>query len=712
MYLFHWFIGLLVYGISTCVLADDAWRPVEDRNLSIASGNILDFSAICGVRKEEQAHFFCASQPFGVVEGFPDHATADAYARQLHLHGYNLARFHFVDNVLMAGRTRDFDFDPVQLDRFHYFLAALKKEGIAWMLDGLTSWNGAYGDVGRDRWAKKRNVKAGIYYDPDQQAHWKELIRRILGVRNPYTDLRILDDPALYGVILVNEGGLNHIINLDADLELDHLFKQWLIKRYGTVEAAQRAWGMHGPKGDRISLPRRVWTASPWVNDAQRFYYETQLEAFNWMSEYIRGLGYRGPLTAYDNWPNLQDQATRAHLQWVDMHAYHDQPLPFVQTGSRIEQDSSLAGGIEYMRRLSSARYWGRPYTVSEYGQPFWNRWRYESGLAIGAYAAFQGWDLICRHGSGPIELTYGTGKSSRRKVIYPFGIGMDPVERANETLAALLYLRGDVRSAKHRVGIHLSEKYVFDKRGGIGRLPDGVTRLGLITGIGLVWDDHKPDIRLDALIEPGGRMPTLANKLAAKAGLSGEQSFPELLGGLQKRGLLAGNKSDGKNKYVSDTGEIVLEPIAKTLKVITLLTEAAAFEHAPGKLDALTISRSSGPGLVAASSMDGRKLDQSRRILLILATDARNSGMRFADAEARELAALGSLPVLMRTMRVDVQLRHAEPARLALYALRLNGERAEKLPLSIKADAVAINLDTAVLQHGPTTFFELVANE
>jgi hypothetical protein len=175
-------------------------------------------------------------------------------------------------------------------------------------------------------------------------------------------------------------------------------------------------------------------------------------------------------------------------------------------------------------------------------------------------------------------------------------------------------------------------------------------------------------------------------------------------------RGLLAGNKSDGKNKYVSDTGEIVLEPIAKSLKVITLLTEAAAFEHAPGKLDALTISRSSGPGLVAASSMDGRKLDQSRRILLILATDARNSGMRFADAEERELAALGSLPVLMRTVRVDVQLRHAEPARLALYALRLDGERAEKIPMtSVDGSSVIFTLDTGALASGPTTFFELI---
>jgi hypothetical protein len=610
----------------------------------------------------------------------------------------------------MQGRTRDFDFDPVQLDRFHYFLAALKKEGIGWMLDGLSSPNGAYGDVGGNRWAKKRNLKAGIYHDPSQQAHWKELVSRILGARNKYTDVRIIDDPALFGIILVNEGGLNHIINLDASPEMDRMFEQWLIRRYGSIAAAGHGWGLHGLKGESTTLPRKIWTANPRVIDAQRFYYEVQQVAFQWMGKHIRDLGYEGPITAFDNWPNLQDQATRAHLPWVDMHSYHDQPLQFVRPGSRIEQSSSIEGGLEYVRLIASARYWGKPFTVTEYEHPFWNRWRFESGLAVGAYAAFQNWDLICRHGSGPIELAYGSVKNSRRKAIHPFSIGMDPVARASETLTALLYLRGDVRPSRQRVGIRLSEDYVFDRRGGIGRLPADLTKLSLITGLGLVWSDRKPQIALDAVIEPSGKLPTVANKLAEKVGLGSEQSLAETLAGLRSRGLLAGNKSDGKSLFVSDTGEIVLDTSARVLKVITPRTEAVAFAATPGRLDALTVKKSSGPALVAASSMDGASLDKSGRILLILASDAQNSGMKFADAEERELVQLGGLPVLMRNVSVDLQLRHVDPARLVLYALRLNGERAEKLPLKYGSEnSVFIVLDTMAVKHGPTTFFELV---
>lgn len=704
-----WLICLSAISISSVVHASDEWRPVISRDLQLKSGSILDFSEITKARSGSQARFFCASQPFGIERGFPDHTTADNYARQLRLHGYNLARFHFVENVLMTGRRGDLNFDPIQMDRFHYFLAALKREGIAWLLDGMTSWNGAFGDVGLDRWAKIRNVKAGLYYDPDQKMHWKEMIRRILGAYNPYTARKIIADDNLYGIILVNEGGLNPVVNSDSDSGLDRLFERWLINRYGSTEAATKRWGTKGPRAGNITLPRRVWNVNPWVVDAQRFYYEAQTESLRWMSEYLRDLGYQGKLSAYDNWTSLQDQATRAHLSWIDMHDYHELPSRFAQPGSRIQQTSSLERALEYVRNLASARYWGKPFTVSEHGHPFWNQWRYESGLAIGAYAALQGWNLICRHGSGPIELAYGAGTNSRSKAIYPFGIGMDPIERANETLSALLYLRGDVKEANHRIGVQLSEPYAFEQKGGIGQLPTAVTQLGLVSGIGLLWGDEKPRVHLDAIIKQGEMSPNGEGSPAAIAALTHERSFGELLIGLQRRGVLLGNISDGSNIFISDTGEVILEPLKRTLRVITSKTEAVAFDRAPGRLDALTVIDSSGPGLVAASSIDQEPLEKSTRILLILATDARNSNMRFADAGERELLDLGSLPVLMRTVRTSLRLRHARPADLNLYALQLNGERAERVPLEIEADAVRFKLDTAALNSGPTTFFELL---
>jgi len=709
----------------------DGWRVLGDRSLEVVEGSALDFSGLvtagpAGAKGEVQAgtdghlrfasdtrpqRFLCASQPYGVEAGFPDHETADRYARQLRMHGYNLARFTFIDNVLMNGMVKDFDFNPVQLDRFHYFLSALKREGIYWVLDGLTSWNAAYGDAGRNRWVQRRNVKLGVYFDPDQQAHWKGLIKRLLGTVNPYTGMRILDDPALMGVILVNEGGLNALINQAPSPDMDRLFAKYLTARYGSVAAAKRHWGPLDTVSSDATLPRGVWVKSEKMIDAQRFYYDQQLKTVTWMTAYIRGLGYKGLVTAFDNWPTLQDQATRANLAWVDMHTYHDNPSVYARPGSRIKQTSSLEDALGYVRNAATARYWGKPFTVSEYDQPFWNRWRFESGLAMGAYAGFQGWDMLCRHASGPIELAYGAKDSNQRQAIYPYGIGMDPIARAGETLAALLYLRGDVQTARTRIGLRLTPEYVFDQQGGIGHLPDDLTRLGLITGIGLVWQDAKPKQPLDAVVDPQGVSPTLVNKFMEKVGLGGAESqLSAVLANLRKRGALAGNPSDGKNYFESDTKEISLDVGARVMKVITPRTEATAFAVAPGKLNALSVQKASSPALVSASSLDSEALGKSLRILLILASDARNSGMQFADKNDEELVRLGGMPILLRNIRVELALRHENPAGLSLYALKLNGERGQKIPITVLDGAsAAFTLDTGALAAGPTTYFELV---
>lgn len=724
------FLILMALFKPTLAQVPDGWRVLEDRSLEVVEGSALDFSALvatgpAGVKGAVQAgtngnlrfvsdarpqRFLCASQPYGVEAGFPDHETADRYARQLRMHGYNLARFTFVDNVLMNGMVKDFGFNPVQLDRFHYFLSALKREGIYWVLDGLTSWNAAYGDVGRNRWVQRRNVKLGLYYDPGQQAHWKELVKRLLGATNPYTGMRILDDPALAGVILVNEGGLNALINQTPSPEMDSLFTQYLVARYGSVGTAKRHWGSLEALSSQVTLPRGVWVKSAKMVDAQRFYYDQQLKAVTWMTAYIRGLGYQGLVTAFDNWPTLQDQATRANLSWIDMHTYHDNPSVYARPGSRLKQTSSLEDALGYVRNAATARYWGKPFTVSEYDQPFWNRWRFESGLAMGTYAGFQGWDMLCRHASGPIELAYGITNSNQRQAIHPYGIGMDPVARAGETLAALLYLRGDVQPARTRIGLRLSSEYVFDQQGGIGYLPDDLTRLGLITGIGLTWQDAKPKQPLDAMVDPMGVSPTLVNKVIQKVGLGSESQLPAVLTNLRKRGVLAGNASDGKKYFESDTKEIFLDTNARVMKVITPRTEATAFAEVPGKLNALSVQKASAPALVSVSSLDGEALERSHRMLLIVASDARNSGMQFADKNDEELVRLGGMPILLRNIRVELVLRHENPAELSLYALKLNGERGQKIPITaLDGTSAVFTLDTGALAAGPTTYFELV---
>jgi hypothetical protein len=198
------------------------WVPVRETSLVVPKGSALDFSflgteAAAGAEGRVIATgsgrlavpFHCASLAWSPASGsFPDHATADLYAEQLRVHGYNLARFHFVDAILMTNRDRDFDYDPVELDRFRYLMAALKRNGIYWMIDVLTSQNGAIGGVYPDRWEDKHGLKLDVHFDAAARAHWHRLAETLLATQNPYTGIAPLKDPALALVILVNEGGM------------------------------------------------------------------------------------------------------------------------------------------------------------------------------------------------------------------------------------------------------------------------------------------------------------------------------------------------------------------------------------------------------------------------------------------------------------------------------------------------------------------------
>jgi hypothetical protein len=616
----------------------------------------------------------------------------------------------------MAGRDKDFDFDPEQLDRFHYFMAALKREGIYWMLDALTSWNGAYGDVGQDRWASKRNVKLGVYLHAEDQEHWRKLVDKLLAEKNPYTNLSPLQDPALAAVNLVNEGGLNSLLNHKPSEELNQRFTKWLDKRYGSVEKAAKKWGVVQVIDRPVALPHKEWSASSKMADAQRFYFELQADTARWMTAHLRSHGYKGLISSYDNWFTLQDIATRAQLDLVATHAYFDEPSSWVKAGSSIEQVSSLQDKVPYVRDLAVGRYWNKPYAVTEYDQPFWNRHRFESGLAIGAYASLQDWDLICRHASGPIQLAYGERPSSRHQYLFPYAIGTDPVARAAETLAALLFLRHDVKPAAHQIAVNLTPAYVFGKQGGIGFLPADINQIGLVTGLGVFWDGKpKASAKYELLINPMEGTSTKIDKILRRLKLlltnDPGSRWQDRVAQLRKAGILTVNNatSAGKGILQSDTGEILLDTKDNTLQVSTSRTEAVAFDkELPKSSRRLEIKEVSSPALLSASSLDGAPLEKSARILLIFATDARNSGMEFADASEKVLRKLGGAPVLIKSSRIRFQIKHAHPEKLRLYALRLNGERGSELPFKRKGDTLDIVLNTADLPDGPTTYFEL----
>jgi len=186
----------------------------------------------------KRQRFFCAAMMFTPVQGyFPSHDKSDELARALRLQGYNLVRLLNIERSLITGKAQDFSYDDQQMDRWLYFLAALKREGVYWMLDLATSHNGSYGDVGTKRRLKgKHQLKLAVHYSDKAQYHWKQQLGKIFDRINPYTKQKILTDPALLAVTLFNEGGLNFNTRKTIPDGLKQTFYAWLAEFHAQVK--------------------------------------------------------------------------------------------------------------------------------------------------------------------------------------------------------------------------------------------------------------------------------------------------------------------------------------------------------------------------------------------------------------------------------------------------------------------------------------------
>lgn len=692
-----------------------SWVPVRETSLEVAAGSPLDFSGFLKsgpvdpsnrvvvnpagrlARADapgDPARLMCASLAWSPASGgFPDKVTADRYALQLRRHGYDVARFHFVDAALMAGRQKDFDYDPEIRDRVDYLMAALKRNGISWILDGLSSWRGGYGRFD-DRWDPTSDIKLRILVEDDAFEHWRRLTETILGRVNPYTGVKAVEDPALVLVIPVNEGGIEFDSILREKAGVPHYsallvpkWNGWLRARYGTTAKLSAAWG-GAPSGERVEdgsmkLPTSRYEKSARMRDLQAFFVDVETKAAARMTAALREIGYKGPIAPYNNWPSVQTALSRQGQDAVALNAYQDWVGGY-QPGSKIGQVSSIADGASYVRMMAGGRWLGRPFVISEYDHLFWSRSRYEAGLVFPAYAALQGWDAICRHAHGPIVLSYGEPFPHKKQML-PYAIALDPVARAGETLSALLFRRGDVAEAKTVVP--------FAVRGetDLGasmqtREPDPLTRLALVTKIGL-----KP---ADALA------PT---ELFVRQPRDAAQGL-EILAQLDRRGVLkAGAGDPAAGVYESETGEIRLDEPRGRITVATPKTSAVAYGalDAPISIGPLTVGGASVGGLLAASSLDGQPVAKSRRVLVIFATDARNTGMKFRDRARKVIEDFGRLPVLIRRGEIDLKL--GGKGAWLISPVGLDGVVGQ--PMATGDGDVSVRLSN-VTGQGPTTFF------
>lgn len=723
------------------ITAGDDWKPLPDTELTVKAGTALDCSAwidhapaggrgrviarpdgtlAFASQPDKPVRFFCCS---GFPTGNPDEidALADTIVRQ----GYNMVRLHFLDQFLagqweMWGKTLSpegqaaFDqgleaghsfFNARNLDLMDRFVAALKKRGVYLYVDALTSGTGCYP---ANCWYKNNGVvdlKARLFYDPVARRHWHHSVKAILTHVNPYTGTSFATDPQVVAILGMNEPRLYIDQKEIADGVLP-LWRAFLARRFATVAAYRDAWG-HDASAvtDFDQVP--LFTQTEMWHDRKRgiiadFLNQLEQDTSQWMENEVRSFGYQGMFTMYDWEHNLRLYPPRAGVDMLSMHGYFAHPNKGIQPGSKTSPGSALADTLNWWRGIASARIAGKPLAITEYGQVYWNRYRYEEGLSVGAYASFQDISVLAAH-AWPVAL--------KPAKIKPFAVGLDPVARAGQVVTGLIFMGRAVTVAPHRVDIPLSKDLALDH--GEMAVSGDQSRIGLLTGLAVAVDGHTSSVPASLQLPLGDGAKTLDAAFYSTVVDTDGGTFAGAVAQLRTHGILPpDNRTDPNQKiYENETGQLLLDARHQQLTVHTprLVGICLTKIDGPARAGELMVQNASVPASITVASRDGRTLDVSRRLLVVIATDARNSGERYDDADGVTLIQLGTPPVLWRTGRFSIDItRNSDAPALRAWSLAMDGTRRDELKVTGDATRIHLEIDTAAWPAGPSPFIEL----
>ena len=461
----------------------------KDGHLYFADGRRAKFWGVCMCGREVM----------------PTHEQAEKIAVHLAKMGMNIARVHALECAIFDPRFDDTQhLSAEMLERMDYFIAQLKKRGIYTFFDWHTYWRPRKGD--------------GVA--PRQLYHWTMLDERFVELhksyarvlflhKNPYTGNRYVDEPAVAAFEIINEKDLfspfhdNKLRNAPDMLRLKEALKtrwnRWLTGRYGNAAGLRRVWtnsaGECGlgagedPLKGTVEIPLPATELGSWdrdykgtkgtarASDALLFCYEVQTDCFLKLREFLRAIGVRAPISGTNWYMNVRPNVrSNAQMDFTESHAYwtHARPWPPSRAKSAATNNVAMLSCSPtttdtLIYRLGRGKVPGKPFMVTEWNFDSPNEYRCEGPIEMAAYGALQDWDGIICYG-----YYCGWGRSWDEAAKFePLGMFIgseqiynDPSLICQFPVAAAIFLRGDVRAAKHVVDIGYSKTDTFYAQG------------------------------------------------------------------------------------------------------------------------------------------------------------------------------------------------------------------------------------------------------
>ena len=606
-------------------------------------------------------------------------------ARILAKRGVNLVRVH---HAVFDGTG---EVDPTAVQRAFDVVDAMKTEGIyAHFSIYFPLWLQPKPDT---PWLKgydgNKHPFAALLFNEDFQKRYRGWWKALLETPNPATGKRLVDDPAVMGLEMQNEDSFffwtfNPEAVPDAELRIvEAKFGAWLKKKYGSIEAAQRAWGGQAFERDRPAEGRMgfrpLWNmANERIardRDAARFLTETQRSFYEETYKYLRSLGFRGVITA-SNWTTADprvlgplEKYTYTVGDFIDRHGYFgcrsrgDESGWSVRDGHMYMDRSALRFDAEepgkprvFAHPAMDPKYDDKPSMISEttWNRP--NRYRSEAPLYYACYGALQDSDAIVHFAYDGAEWSVKPGFWTQ-----PWTL-MTPAMMGQFPAAALIFRRGLVSPGDVLVDLGLNVEQLLELKG--TPLPqdaalDELRLKDVPKGSGL-----KPGEVIDPLVHYAGRV----NVRFMKRGAASK------VGDISKWVDRAHKTVTSTNKQLRlDYGKGALTIDAPQAQGVS----GALRELGSVETSALTVSSGMDLVHIMVVAMDGKPLKESAEMLLQVMSEERAADFGAEDAPdgMKKITSIGHDPWLVRKLEGTVGLKRPDAGRLKVTALDLNGE-------------------------------------
>ncbi len=652
----------------------------------------------------------------------------EAHCLELRRQGYNMIRIASPDVFLthLGGHSmiqKDFELDRKNLDRLDYLIYCMKKYGIYLNLGCMSSWGWHPGTP----WDGKpkpaiRNYAFTIYFSDEARKHWEKGFMNLITHVNPYTKTRLIDDPVLALCICFNEQE-SSLFKGQGGKHLEFARPAWiqyLKKAYnGDFAKLRKTWG-DLPDNIRSFEDLPVFTGSDMVSystprsrDFVRFSIQAERETRDYYIRTLRKNGVKCLISSANMGLDFRYILLRSKYDAVTINGYHSHPSgEFLLAGSgQNDPSSAIERSGRHMRGFASLHLYGKPILNTEHAMPFWNGYRYEQGLLVGAYAALQDFSALTAF-SGPVS------RVGNEKPMRTFALHKDPVAKATEFITACAFVRGDVRTADPLVRLRVDDSMISAKNVDQDGINSEQQKLAFVTRIAADVEQNRPvrknEISIPAVggsrvvLHQGGMFQNTEDADPASYKADG------VVAELKKKGLLAKTNRTNISKgiFESSTGEIFMDTDRKFLSVNTpRLQGFCALAGTTAKTDDFSLDSISERGTVTVLSVDGKtSIRDSERLVLVYATNALNSDMEFASKNHAIRLKLGHWPPLLKTGRISFTLKNKNAEKLRLYALRFDGSRIEEIPLKKSAGTLSGTIDTVKIKEGVPFFFELCA--